>query len=290
MNTTPAWINKDLYPFQSRWMEINHETLHYIDEGDGEVLLFVHGTPEWSFGYRDLIKELRSNFRCVAIDLLGFGLSQKNTDSDYSCVAHHDRLVNFIQQLKLTNITIIANDFGAGISIPYAIDHSSNVKAVVLFNTWMWSLKKDKHFSSPAKVISSFLGKWLYSKFNFPVNVIMPSAYGNKKLLTREIHEHYKRALPSGCRTAAYAFTGELMNASDWWESYWQRVNTIALKPILIFWGMKDKFVPPYLLEKWKSKFPSAKVITYEDAGHFVQEEKPLEMCYEIKVFIDDGR
>lgn len=279
----PHWLDKELFPFESKWTEIENETIHYVDEGSGPVLLMVHGTPEWSFGYRDLVKNLRSLYRCVAIDLLGFGLSDKNAQTDYSCRAHSSRLTKVIEKLKLQNITIVANDFGGGISLPYAIDHPQNVRAIILFNTWMWSLKNDKHFSGPAKMMNSWFGRMMYLTFNFPVNVIMPSAFGNKKLLTPKIHQHYKNALPKGSRLAAYTFAQELMNASDWWESYWQRLDVLNVKPFLIFWGMKDKFIPVHILEKWKTKLPNAQIITYEDAGHFVQEEKSEEMAAEIR-------
>jgi pimeloyl-ACP methyl ester carboxylesterase len=88
----PDWLNKTLYPFESRWITMDGNAIHYIDEGSGEILFFVHGTPEWSFGYRDLIRELRNSYRCIAIDLLGFGLSDKPADADYTCQAHALRL------------------------------------------------------------------------------------------------------------------------------------------------------------------------------------------------------
>lgn len=274
----PTWLNKTLFPFESKWITVDGETLHYIDEGSGDVILFAHGTPEWSFGYRDLIKSLRSRFRCVAVDMLGFGLSEKKPESNYTCEAHAARLASVIEKLQLKNITIVANDFGGGISVAYAINNPYNIKALVLFNTWMWSLKNDKHYAQPAKVMNSWFGRMLYFTFNAPINIIMPSAYGNKKLLTPAIHAHYKNALPKGDRLAAYTFAKELMDASDWWQSLWDRADVLKEKKILFFWGMKDKFIPPKELEKWRSKFPEAKVILFDDAGHFVQEEKPEEM------------
>jgi pimeloyl-ACP methyl ester carboxylesterase len=287
IRTAPHWVDKNLFPFQSRWIEIDEYHLHYLDEGEGPVILFVHGTPEWSFGYRDIIKELRKNYRCIAIDMLGFGLSDKPPGNVYRCQDHSDRLKKFITALTLKDITIVANDFGGGISLSYAIAHPENIHAVAIFNTWMWSLKGDKHFARPAKVMSSWLGKFLYLKMNFSVNVMMPAAYGDKKKLTPEIHRHYKHALPdSSSRAGAYTFAKEIVAASDWWQSLWDKMDVLGNKKFLIFWGMKDKFILPLELEKWKKKLPNATIVTFDDAGHFVQEEKPDEMIQEISRFL----
>jgi pimeloyl-ACP methyl ester carboxylesterase len=287
MKTQPNWLNKNLFPFESKWIEIDNYQLHYVDEGKGQILLMVHGTPEWSFGWRDLIKGLSADYRCIAIDLLGFGLSDKPQHADYSCQGHAARLEKIIATLELKNINIIANDFGGGISLSYAIQQTQNVNKIMLFNTWMWSLISDKHYSGPAKVMNTWFGRVLYLTFNFPVNIVMPAAFGDKKKLTKEIHAHYKDALPSAKeRIGTYAFSKELMNASPWWQSNWEKMDLISQKPFLIFWGMKDKFVPPNELEKWKKKLPKAIIKTFDDAGHFVQEEKADEMILEIKKFL----
>jgi len=287
MRNSQDWINKELYPFQFHFLTIENNQLHYIDEGAGTTLLFVHGTPEWSFGYRDVIKQLRKSFRCVAIDLLGFGLSDKPKGTDYSCAGHSRRLTKFIEHLDLKNFSVIANDFGGSISLSYVLDHPNNVNKIVLFNTWMRSLKNDKHYSGPAKILNSWLGRFLYLNMNAPVNTIMPAAYGDKRKLSPEVHRHYKAALPRGKRIAAYAFALELSNANEWWQNLWERLHTLSPNKFLFFWGMKDKFIPPYELENWKSRLPGIKCILFEDAGHFVQEEKPDEMSKAIEEFIN---
>ena len=289
MRNSQSWINKELYPFQSHFITIENNQLHYIDEGSGPTLLFVHGTPEWSFGYRDVIKQLRRSFRCVAIDLLGFGLSDKPKGADYTCAGHSRRLTKFIEHLDLKNFSVVANDFGGSISLGYVLDHPNNVNKIVLFNTWMRSLKNDKHYSGPAKILNSWLGRFLYLNMNAPVNTIMPAAYGDKRKLSSEVHRHYKAALPRGKRIAAYAFALELSNANEWWQNLWERLHTLSPNKFLFFWGMKDKFIPPYELENWKSRLPGIRCMMFEDAGHFVQEEKPDEMSKAIEEFIKVG-
>ena len=78
--TTPDWLDRNEYPFTSRSVDLDDGRVHYIDEGAGETLLMVHGTPTWSYLYRNLIRDLRQDYRVIALDKLGFGLSGKPTD------------------------------------------------------------------------------------------------------------------------------------------------------------------------------------------------------------------
>lgn len=277
------WINPDLFPFQSRFLEIDGNLIHYLDEGSGPAILFSHGTPEWSFGWRDLVRGLRGQFRCIALDHLGMGLSNKPANGDYSCEAHSMRLEKLVQALDLHDFYIVGNDFGLSIALGYAIRHTENVRGIAIFNGWMWRVDTDKHYSAPAKMMDSWLGKLLYKRFNFPVTVITPKAFGNRKLLTPEVHRHYKMALPDAAsRVATFAFAQELLRSSAWWDSLWQQRDVLQGKLQLIFWGMKDAFVPPYELEKWEAAFPQARAIRCPEAGHFVQEEMPDLMISEI--------
>lgn len=286
--TNTDWVNRGLFPFESRYVEIEGHRIHYIDEGKGPVILFCHGTPEWSFGWRDLIRDLHRDFRCIAPDYLGMGLSDKPQNADFTCEGHARRLWRLVEKLQLEEICIVANDFGLSIGLSYAVQFPEKVKRISIFNGWMWSLNKDKHYSSAGRVFKTWFGKALYYYFNFPVNVIMPMAFGNKKKLTREAKRHYRQALPNAAsRRATYAFAQEVLNAGPWWQSLWERRERITAKPFLIFWGMKDRFVPSYELEKWEKAVPGAKVIRCADAGHFVQEEAAELMIAELRKFLN---
>ncbi|MCW5920724.1 MAG: alpha/beta fold hydrolase [Saprospiraceae bacterium] len=282
----PNWLNRDLYPFASRFVEIDGYRIHYIDEGEGTPILFSHGTPEWSFGWRDLVRGLRGQYRCIALDHLGFGLSDKPADADYSVRAHAARLEKFIEKLQLPDFHIVANDFGLSISLAYAVNHPERAQRISIFNGWMWPLGSDSHYAKPAKIMRGWLGRILYKYFNFPVNIVMPAAFGNKRNLTKEVHRHYKMALPNAAsRTAAYAFAHELLDAAPFWADLWQRRERISGKPFLVFWGMKDTFVPTYELEKWEKALTNARIVRLKNAGHFAQEEEPEQMLTELKLF-----
>lgn len=283
------WVNRNLFPFESKYLEIDGHRMHYVDEGQGPVILFSHGTPEWSFGWRDLVRQLSQRFRCIAPDLLGFGLSDKPEDIDYSVNAHSRRLEQFVNKLQLTEFHIVANDFGLSIALACAIRNPDAVQKISIFNGWMWPLDQDPHYAGPAKVMRTWIGKLAYLQFNSPVRFIMPAAFGDKKKLTPEIHRHYKQALPTpSSRRAAHTLALELLDATPFWKDAWDNFNRISDKLFLIFWGMKDKFVPPYELEKWQHALPHARVIRLEHAGHFCQEEEPVKMAEELNAFFGD--
>src|SRR5688500_3928608 len=99
----PTWLDKKEYPFESRFIDQNGHLQHYIDEGHGTPVVFVHGTPSWSFDFRQVIKKLSQSNRCIALDHIGFGLSDKPADYEYSLEKHVVNLTQLITHLNLKN-------------------------------------------------------------------------------------------------------------------------------------------------------------------------------------------
>ena len=101
--------------------------MHYVDEGDGEPILFVHGTPTWSFEYRHLIAALRGRHRCVALDHLGFGLSERPAGASYTPEAHAARLLAVRRPAGARRFTLVVHDFGGPIALPLALERERPV-------------------------------------------------------------------------------------------------------------------------------------------------------------------
>ena len=127
----PAWVDRAQYPFEPRALDVGAGTMRYVDEGTGPPVVMVHGTPTWSFLYRDLVKGLRDRYRCVAPDLLGFGLSDKPAGASYRPEDQGRRLRGLIDRLALKDITLMVHDFGGPIGLSYALEHPGNVKRLV---------------------------------------------------------------------------------------------------------------------------------------------------------------
>lgn len=280
------WLNKEEYPFESNYLQTEHGKIHYIDEGQGDIMLFVHGTPAWSFLYRNYIKEFSKTHRCIALDHLGFGLSDKPREFEGTPQAHAQNLNLLIEHLSLKNITLVVHDFGGPIGLSYAIAHPENVKNIVLFNSWLWSTSEDKDAQKINKILHSSLGNFIYLNTNFSPSVLFKKAFYDKKKLSKSIHKHFKKPFPNKKSRYGLLNIGKsLIGSSAWYEEQWQQVNAIKDKPFLILWGAKDDFIKTKQLEKWQRQLSNHKTIQYQ-AGHFVQEEKPLESIQEIKKWL----
>lgn len=105
----PSWVDDELFPFKSRFIEIGTHTVHYIDEGpdraSAPTMLFLHDNPTWSFLWRQVIGDLRTDFRCVALDYPGFGLSTPGAGYRHLPKEHAAVVTEFVDALGLKNVT-----------------------------------------------------------------------------------------------------------------------------------------------------------------------------------------
>lgn len=282
-----AWIDRKEYPFKSNFLQLDMGKMHYVDEGNGEPVVMVHGNPTWSFLYRHLIKGLSRNYRCIAIDHIGFGLSDKPADWSYYPEDHAKNLNLLIGKLDLKDITLIVQDWGGPIGISYAIEKPENVKRLIIMNTWMWTVKGDPHYERFSSFMGGHVGRFLIKHFNFFVRVVMKKAMGDPSKLTELAHRHYLKALkrPEE-RKGCWTFPKRIIDSSDWLDYLWSQRDKIKDKIALILWSMKDIAFREQELNRWTSLFSDCKVIRFDGTGHFVQEEKGSELCPVIEEFL----
>lgn len=283
----PAWVDRSEYPFSVHSAALDDGRVAYVDEGRGKPIVFVHGTPTWSFLYRNIIKDLSPDYRCIAPDNLGFGLSDKPPTADYRTATQAQRLEQLLNTLDLGRITLVVHDFGGPIGLPYALAHPERIERLVLFNTWMWSMRGEPNAEQGSKLLGGKLGKLLYTRFNLSPRVLLQAVFGDKSKLRPAIHQHYIKAVPTPeDRMAMWAYVGQVLGASEWHESLWQQRERIANIPALLLWGLKDSAFGPRFLERWQGVFTNAQTITFPQAGHFVQEEEPQTSAAAIRAFL----
>jgi pimeloyl-ACP methyl ester carboxylesterase len=286
---THQWPDRAEYPFAPNYFHINGHRLHYVDEGQGETVLFVHGTPSWSFDFRNVIKELSPFNRCVAVDHIGFGLSEKPEAYDYSTLNHSATLEKFVNDKQLDNITLVVHDFGGPIGLKFAIDHPERIRRLVIVNSWLWSSRNDPDFIRLSRVLRSPLLPFLYRYLNFSPRYLLPGSFGDRKLPKQLLRQYTMPFADRTQRNGPLAFAHSLLNDQEWFEELWQNRHVIANKPALIVWGMKDPVIRPHNLDKFLLGFGNATALRLEGSGHFPQEEEPEKVASSIMGFMQQN-
>ncbi|MBC8078012.1 MAG: alpha/beta fold hydrolase, partial [Chloroflexales bacterium] len=137
------------------------------------------------------------------------------------------------------------------------------------------------------RVLAGPLGRFLYTRLNFSPRVILPLAWANKATLTPALRHAYMDAFPRPAdRFGAWGFARVVLGASAWFDALWARRDRIAHLPTLLLWGMRDPAITPRFLDRWRTLFPTAQVVEFLSAGHFVQEEAPEEALKALEVFL----
>lgn len=280
------------YPFRSRRLDLPAGGIHYLDEGPSGggrgTLLFVHGTPTWSYEWRHLVRALSAEWRCVAPDHLGFGLSDRPRDFSYAPEDHARNLLAFVRALDLRDLTLVVHDFGGPIGLPVCLEEPNRVARVAIINTWMWSFEGDREMEKKAAVAGGALGRFLYRYANFSLRVLAPYAYGDRRKLTRAIHRQYLDRFPDAWSRGAvlWPLAKALSGSSAFYRGLWDRRDRLRKKPCLIVWGLKDRAFEPRLLERWKEALPEAQVSELPDSGHWPHEEEPEKVIEALRTFL----
>jgi haloalkane dehalogenase len=282
----PNWLDRNAYPFEGKYIQVDGGNMHYVDEGEGPPVVMVHGTPTWSFLYRHMIKNLREDYRCIAMDHIGFGMSDKPESWAYAPEAHGHNLHLLMDALHLDDISLIVHDFGGPIGLSYAIAHPEKIRRIAMCNTWLWSLDEDDTVAKAAKIASGPIGKFLYRYFNFSARMLIKQGFRDSEKLTKEIHYQYIQPFDSRAkRSGTIGFAEALLGSGEWYESLWAKRGRLKGKPVQFLWGVHDGFLQSHMLEKWKSAFPEASVEELE-AGHFVQDEQPDKVNQVLRDFL----
>ena len=279
----PAWLDENEYPFRSRHFSTSHGIMHYVDHGAGDPIVFVPGNPSWSFEARNMIKLLSQQYRCLAVDHLGFGLSEKPLEFSYLPQEHARNLEALLDSLQLEQITMVVGDWGGPIGLSYAIRRPEKIKAIVITNTWLWSVRHDWYYQAFSGFMGGPIGRWLIRKRNFFAQNVVSMAFGDKSKLTPLIHRHYLQQFSNPAeRKGNWVFPKQIIGSTDWLESLWNQRQALTGKVKLIAWGAKDIAFREKELQTWIKAFPDARVMRFPHSGHFIPEENPAELAQAI--------
>ena len=273
----PPWIPEQLYPFESHFAQIDGARLHYVDQGSGPPLLLLHGNPTWSFLYREIIKGLSDRFRCVAIDLPGFGLSRAVPGYGFT-PAEHSRIVEqLVLKLELRDATMMVQDWGGPIGFALATRHPDRFAAFVIGNTWAWP-KSDPGTQIFSRLMGGPIGGYLILRRNVFVERIIPGNVKRKKL-SAQVMDAYRGPFPTPeSRRPMHVFPHEILSSRPFLAEIERGLPPLRERPALLVWPTRDIAFREPERRRWEGIFPHHRTVVLEGAGHYIQEDAPQEI------------
>ncbi|MBU1139487.1 MAG: alpha/beta fold hydrolase [Proteobacteria bacterium] len=265
------------YPFQSHFHTIGSHRLHYVDEGQGPVIIMVHGNPTWSFYYRKLITLLSRKNRVIAIDHLGCGLSDKPQDYNYCLQNHINNLSSLVHRLDVESFSLVVHDWGGAIGMGLAAENPVALEKVMVLNTAAFRSRRIPLRINVCRwpIIGEFLVRGL-NGFAGPAIFMAVS-----KKMNRDVAEGYLAPYDSWKnRVAVAAFVKDIPLSPDH-PSYQALVRVEqGLKiiqelriPMLICWGGKDFCFNKHFYDEWCNRFPEAETHYFAGSGHYLLED-----------------
>jgi haloalkane dehalogenase len=278
------------YDYEPGYVSVGDPEMAYVDvEGDGdETFLCLHGEPTWGYLYRKMIPELRERGRVVVPDFVGFGRSDKYTEEEkYSFGMHYDALARFVEELDLTDATLVCQDWGSILGLPLAVsDEPERFSRIVAMNALLTDGEielADVWYGFKDMVVET-------EEFDIPQLVDGACV----KDLTEEAREAYAAPFDSEDEKAgAYKWppmvpqTPEMEGA----DVHAQLVDDLAgyEKPFFALFSDSDPVTEKYR-DVLRDHVPTASDepdVWVEGAGHFIQEDAGEECAEHIVEFVD---
>jgi haloalkane dehalogenase len=277
----PGWT----YP--PRYLDQDGLRMHYVDEGEGQPVLLLHGEPTWAFLYRKVIAGLAGRARCLAPDYFGFGRSDKPLAlADYTYDFHVRSIQRLVEELDLRDLTIVVQDWGGPIGFRVAVEHPERVARLVVMNTGIGGGRPPSEEWLRFRAFVRRLGTELVPGRLVRISCVQP--------MSDEVEEAYSAPWPTPeSKAGVLAFpeqvpaepehpnTEPLLRVRDALEQ-WE-------KPALVLFSDSDPIFTPRAAERLAARIPGAigpEIV--EGAGHFLQEDKGAEIGARIARFVAD--
>lgn len=269
------------FPFQSNFVEVKGSQMHYVDVGEGDPIVFVHGNPTSSYLWRNVIPHLSGQGRCIAPDLIGFGKSDK-PELSYRVYDHAEYFEGFIKALGLERITLVLHDWGGFIGLSYAARHLDNIRSLALMEAVvrpMRSTDRSESFNKTFGMLRSEAGREKVLKENFFVERILPGSV-LRKLTDAEMDAYRAPFASEKSRIPTWVFPNEIPidgQPPDVHADIWEIGDKVARAsiPTLLLTFEPGAIMGPVEIAWCMDTFPNLTVEHMGEGIHFVQEDQP---------------
>jgi len=289
---------REKWPFAARYARVNGWRMHYVDEGDGDPVLLLHGNPTWGFLYRDVIGPLvQSGRRVIVPDMIGFGLSEKPTrEHAHTLDGHTANLVSLVRQLGLTRVTVVCHDWGGPTGLSFAMSNPERIRALVVMSTWAWPHPPAEFHTRvfPWRLMHApLVGPYLLGRHNALAGRGVYLSVVDRDKFRREAQLIYEAVLPdTEARLLTWVWPRWIplddnacaMDRFVWLE---QELKKSKL-PAMIVWGREDEvFDAATFADRFKQLLPHAEGPHLVTGRHFLQEDSGPEIAELIRSFLN---
>ncbi len=291
-------MNTDIsadFPFESKYMDVNDSKMHYVDVGEGDPILFLHGNPTSSYLWRNIIPHLSSQGRCIAPDLIGMGKSGKPNIA-YTFQDHYDYLEKFIEKLGLKNVTLVIHDWGSGLGFHYANMHRDNIKGIAFMDALIKPMRWEDMppgMATPFKMLRAPLIGWLMASVgNMFVKKMLPDMIVRK--LSKEEFDYYKAPFPTVASRKAVRvwpqeipINGQPERMQKLMADYATWLTQTPI-PKLCLYSHPGAIIREKGVAYVKENYKNTKLVDMGEGLHFVQEDHPHFIGQEIAKWYQD--
>ena len=283
-----AAYDRDLYPFNSNWININGNKVHFIDEGQGDTILFCHPPVASSFMYRNMIRILSKKFRCVALDFPGFGLSRAAPEYEFSIRSQAKIVEELIRHLELGPMYLVMQEVGGHAAISVFMRNPSWLKGIILTDTIIYPVSQYPKIKFMLNVVNSALFNMINSNFNLIINMLATSGIKRRKMNAEE-KETYKAMFNNKrMRRMSTKLLHQLAEESSLFDQIQQAFETTFYrKPALLIYGEKDSLTRLGIPQRIHELLPNSEVHLIQGEEHFPHEGAPEEMSNIISHWIE---
>ncbi len=283
------------YDFTHHYADLGGLRMHYLDEGRGETVVMLHGNPNWSYYYRNLVVALRDRYRCLVPDHIGCGMSDKPGDDryEYSLARRVADLELWLDKLQATrDLTLVVHDWGGMIGMAYATKYPERIRRLVVLNTGAFHLPVTKAVPWQLRLARSPLGALLVRGFGAFSRGAVRSCV-TRRPMSPDVAQAYCAPYDSWTnRIAVHRFVQDipLMPGERSYSLVTQvedDLDKLSHIPLLIGWGDKDFVFDEHFLRDWLSLFPNAELHRFPDCGHYILEDASDELVPLIRTFLD---
>ena len=275
------------FPYESRYADVLGSSMHYVEHGSGDPVLFLHGQPTWSYLWRHVLPELEGRGRLIAVDLIGYGLSDR-PGIEYDISDHVRYLDAFIDALDLDRLTMVGHDWGSFFGFHYARRHPERIKGLAFMEALLFPVPgydafdpQTREFFQTLRASQANAERMMVDENQF-IEGVLPGL--TRRTLEQHELDAYRApwAQPADRRILCkfpqkLCIGGEPADVHDMQMAYMDWLQQTQVPKLLVH-GEPGVMIPPDAAAWYRDRLPNTETANVGPGLHYIQEDRPREI------------